>query len=126
MVSWLADLVLLLSAVGLLWALVMVAVRRPLGTAAVADRGVLGVAGLLELALVVQLVVGVVLLAGTDRPVSGVTFVGYLVGSLLIVPVGLAWALADRSRWGPGVLAVAFVTIPVMILRMVQIWNVSA
>ena len=123
MTSLLPDLVLVLSVVGLLWALVMVAVRRPLGTTAAADRGVLGVAGLLEVALVVQLVVGVVLLVGTDRPVATWTFLGYLVGSLLIVPVGVAWGLTDRSRWGPGVLAVAFVTVPVMILRMDQLWN---
>lgn len=126
MVSWLADLVLALCGLGLLWALVMVVRGRPFGLRSPADRVALGLAGLAELALVVQLVTGVVLVATDDRTGETVTFVGYLLGAVAILPVVLAWALADRSRWGPGVLAVGFVTVPVMILRMDQIWSARA
>lgn len=123
MVSLLTYALLALSGIGLIWSLVLVAIRRPVGTEGILDRGVLGIAVLLEVALLAQLVVGIVALIGTDRPVSGITFVGYLVGSLLILPIGAFWSLVERSRWGPGVLGVAFLVIPVLILRLSTIWN---
>ena len=83
----------------------------------------LGLLALLELALLVQLVLGIVNLATTDRDVSGATFVGYLVGSLLILPVATFWALAERTRWGTTVLIIGCLVIPVLIVRMNQIWN---
>lgn len=83
----------------------------------------LGLLALLELALVVQLVIGIVNLAGTDRHVSGATFVGYLIGALLILPVATFWALAERTRWGTTVLIIGCLVIPVLIARLNQIWN---
>lgn len=124
-VSLLTYIVLALSVVGLLWSLLMVALRRPVGTEGIIDRGVLAVAAILEVALLVQLVVGIVALVGTDRPVSGITFVGYLIGCLVILPIGAFWSLIERSRWGPGILGVAFLVIPVLILRLGTIWNVG-
>jgi hypothetical protein len=67
-------------------------------------------------------VAGVVNLTGTDRDVDGLSFGGYLLGSLFVLPIGGFWALAERSRWGPGVLVVACLAVPVMVLRMQQIW----
>lgn len=123
MVSLLTYVLLALSGIGLIWSLVLVAIRRPVGTESILDRGVLGIAVLLEVALLAQLVGGIVALVGTDRPVSGITFAGYLVGSLFILPIGAFWSLMERSRWGPGVLGVAFLVIPVLILRLSTIWN---
>jgi len=99
------------------WAVVLVAVDRLVGTF------LLGYLALVELGLLALSVAGFVNLAGTDRDVNGLSFGGYLVGVLFILPVGGVWALAERSRWGAGVLAVACLTIPVMILRMNQIWT---
>jgi len=59
---------------------------------------------LTEVVLLVQLVVGCVLLAGTERDVEGVLFVSYLVGVALALPIGAFWSLAERSRSGTGVL----------------------
>jgi hypothetical protein len=81
-----------------------------------------GVLGVIEVGLVAQLVVGIVQLAGTSRDVSGPFFVGYLIGALLVLPVGALWALAESSRWGAGALAVACLVIPVLELRMHEIW----
>ncbi|TDU90327.1 hypothetical protein EV138_3913 [Kribbella voronezhensis] len=83
---------------------------------------ILGVLGVIEVALIAQLVVGVVQLAGTSRDVSGPFFVGYLIGSLLILPVGALWALAESSRWGAGALAIACLVIPILELRLHDIW----
>lgn len=83
----------------------------------------LGVLGVVEVALIGQLVVGIVQLVGTDRDVSGPFFVGYLIGALLVLPLGALWALAESSRWGAGALAIACVVIPVLELRLYEIWT---
>jgi fucose 4-O-acetylase-like acetyltransferase len=83
---------------------------------------ILGVLAVVEIALIAQLVVGIVQLSGTSRQVSGPFFVGYLIGALLILPVGALWALAESSRWGAGALAIACLVIPVVELRLHDIW----
>ena len=88
------------------------------------DWTVLGVLGVVEVLLVAQLVVGIVQLSGTDRDVSGPFFVGYLIGSLLILPIGAFWALAESSRWGAGALAIACLVIPIVELRLHDLWAV--
>jgi hypothetical protein len=88
------------------------------------DWTVLGVLGVVEVGLIAQLVVGIVQLAGTDRDVSGPFFVGYLIGSLVILPIGAFWALAESSRWGAGALAIACLVIPILELRLHDLWAV--
>jgi hypothetical protein len=73
--------------------------------------------------LLAQLVVGIVQLVSTDQNVSGVLFIGYMIGSLIVLPLGALWALAESSRWGAGALAVACLVIPVLELRMYEIWT---
>jgi hypothetical protein len=82
--------------------------------------------GILELALVVQAVLGIVALAGTDRDVNGVVLVGYLLGTLLFVPAGVAWALGERSRAGTAALIIVGLVVPFLVLRTGQIWNAGA
>jgi hypothetical protein len=55
--------------------------------------------------------------------VSGVLFVAYLVGALIVLPVGALWAMAESSRWGAGALAIACLVIPVLELRLHDIWT---
>lgn len=81
-----------------------------------------GLCALLEVALVVQLVVGIVRLSGTERDVDGVVFVGYLIGVLLVLPAGLLWSLAERGRGATAVLLVAALTVAFLVLRLGQIW----
>ncbi len=70
-----------------------------------------------------QLVAGVVELVRTDRDVSGVLFVSYLVGTVLVAPLTTLWALGERSRAGTAVLIVAGVLVPVLLLRLDAIWT---
>jgi hypothetical protein len=105
-----------LSLAAMAFALVLAALDRRI------NWPLLGVVGAVEIALVAQLVVGIVQLVGTDRDVSGPFFVGYLIGSLIILPIGALWALAESSRWGAGALAIACVVIPVVELRLHDIW----
>jgi hypothetical protein len=105
-----------LSLAAMAFALVLAALDRRI------NWPLLGVVGAVEVALLVQLVVGIVQLVDTDRDVSGPFFVGYLIGSLIILPIGALWALAESSRWGAGALAIACVVIPVVELRLHDIW----
>ena len=105
-----------LSLAAMVFAVVLAALDRRI------NWWLLGLVGVVELALVAQLVVGIVQLAGTDRDVSGALFVAYLVGALIILPVGALWALAESSRWGAGALAIACLVIPVLELRLHDIW----
>lgn len=78
--------------------------------------------GLTEIALIVQLVVGSVALAGADRDVEGALFISYLAGNLFVLPIGAFWALAERSRAGTGVLLLAVVTALFLEVRLGTIW----
>jgi hypothetical protein len=116
MIDKFATALIIAALVVAIWPLVLVMLNRRVGPP------VLAVLALLELALLVQAVMGIVNLAGTDRDVAGVTFVGYLIGSLLILPLAAFWSLAERSRWGAGVLVIGCLVIPVLIVRLNQIW----
>jgi hypothetical protein len=82
----------------------------------------LGGLAVLELGLLLQLVLGVVLLVTGDRDVSAFTFVGYLVATLVILPLGTLWALAEPTRSGTAVLVLTTLVIPFLIVRLQQIW----
>lgn len=117
MVEPLATGLIVATLAAALWALVLVVLNR--GLSAV----LLWALAAVEVGLVVQAVVGIARLLGTERQVSAPTYVGYLLGSLLLLPAGVLWALTERSRYGPAVLAVACVALPVMIARLQQLWS---
>ncbi|GAB2635812.1 hypothetical protein [Kribbella swartbergensis] len=112
----------------LTWALVALSLAAMVFAIVLAARDkrinwtLLAILGVIEVGLLAQLVVGIVQLTGTDRDVSGPFFVGYLIGALIVLPLGALWALAESSRWGAGALAVACLVIPVLELRMYEIW----
>jgi hypothetical protein len=114
----LATTLLVAALVGAGWSLVLLMLSRPVG-----KKYLLGALSLIEIGLLVQAVLGIVALATEHRHVSGVTFVGYLVASLFILPAAVWWSLTERSRWGVGVLLIGCLVIPVMIVRMNQIWS---
>lgn len=79
-------------------------------------------AAVVEALLLVQAVVALVRWATGDRDVDGVTFVGYWLTAVLLLPVGAFWAIGERSRWGNGVLALTGFVVAVLVLRLQQIW----
>lgn len=77
-----------------------------------------------ELALVVQLVVSVVLVAmGQQAKVDTVEFFGYLLVALMIPAGGAIWALLERGKWSTVIMGAALLTLAVMLVRMYQIWT---
>jgi hypothetical protein len=86
------------------------------------DVPLLAAVGLLELLLLVQVGVVVAKLAGGGHPAGLATLIGYLI-ALPFIPVAAAfWALLERSRWGPAVIAVAGLIAAVLMVRLHQIW----
>ena len=73
-----------------------------------------------------QLVVGLLLLGGDAKPAETATFLGYLFGSLLVVPAGIYLALDEPSRWSPAVLGVALFVLAILCARLVQLAGVHA
>ncbi|MBX6766672.1 MAG: hypothetical protein IRY90_05910 [Actinomadura rubrobrunea] len=84
----------------------------------------LAVLGVLEALLVAQMAVGFVKLAGDgEGPADTATFVGYLIGVVIIPVVSAGWGLLERTRWGPGVIVVACLAVAVMVVRLGQLWE---
>jgi hypothetical protein len=108
------------------WAALLVIVGRPVMINQWHGLGLLGAAAVVELGLLGQAVVGFVNLVGTDRQVDSLTFGGYLIGALLVLPLAGFWSLAERTRWGPAVMVIGCLVIPVLIVRLRQIWDGAA
>ena len=88
------------------------------------DWGLLGLAGVVEAAVLVLLVVAAVQVG--DQGLGGgatVTLFGYLVAGLVVLPAGFVWSLAERSRGATAVLLVAGLTEAFLVLRAVQVWH---
>lgn len=117
MTVWLEVLVYATAAVALVGTVVLLVRDEPAGDVMYL---ILAIA---EIVLLVQVVVGAAALSGTEREVSGVLFVSYLVGVALALPVGAFWSLAERSRAGTVVLAVAVFTVIALELRLAAIWD---
>ena len=88
-----------------------------------AGRVTFALLALLEAGLVAQLVIGLSRVFDDHRGVSVPTYVGYLVGALVILPLAAGWARAERSRGGTGVLLVGVLVIPVLFVRLHDIWS---
>ena len=92
------------------------------GLGVVADRLLLGVAGVAEVVVIVQSVVAAGGLLSGHHLLSPPTFVGYLIGIVLVLPVAVVWAWADRSRWTGAVVALGGLTVAVMTARLQMMW----
>ena len=91
---------------------------RPFG------RAVIVLASAIELVLIVHLVAGVGQLLGTDA-VPVVTYLGYLIGVLIVLPAAVMWASVELSRAGPAVILLATLTVGFLLLRTHDIWALA-
>jgi hypothetical protein len=87
------------------------------------DRLLLALAAAAELAVVVQSVVAGIGVASGHAVRSTGTFVGYLIGIVVVLPVAVAWAWADRTRWSGAVVAIGGVAVAVMTARLAMMWQ---
>jgi hypothetical protein len=122
MIDVLPTVLTVLALAGAAWSLLLIALNKPLLPLTKPSWGLVALLALLELALIAQAITGIALLLGTDREIDRLSFVGYLIGPVVIVPVAVVWSAAERTRWSAGVLAVASLSVPVMVVRLGQIW----
>jgi len=74
----------------------------------------------------VLVVVAVVGLFIGERPSDWSTFVGYLITTIAFAPVGFYLARLEPTRWGTLILGVACLVLPVLVLRLQQIAEVTS
>lgn len=117
MVGWLAGTLMALGLAAAVWLLVTAA-----RDGMVQAVHLIGLA-VLEAGLIAQVVVAVVQMARGHEPAEKATFIGYLCGSLVVLPIGAFLGVGERSKWGAVAAGVACVTVPVVILRMQDLWN---
>lgn len=86
-------------------------------------RVTLALVALAALATAVQSVVATVGLVQGRRPPELATFVGYLAGIVVVLPLAGGWALAERTRWSGVVVAVGGFTVAVMTARLLLLWR---
>jgi hypothetical protein len=99
------------------WTVVLAVRDRTVG------NGLLLVLALAELLILAQLALALVELRTGDRPSSTATFLAYAVGEIFVLPVGLFWSQAEKSRSSTLVLTVVCLAAPVMTARMLQMWS---
>jgi hypothetical protein len=99
------------------------------GLAAARDRAPgrshFAAAWLTEAVVVALVVTAVVQLATAGRDVQAVTFVGYLLTVVLLPPAGAVLARMEPTRWGSGILAVALLVVPVVVVRLQRVWEAA-
>jgi hypothetical protein len=98
------------------WAFWLVVVNRQPRIALLAGVAVL------EALLIGFLVGGIAQMLGSHRVFARAEFVIYLLACVAIPPAAAAWGLGERGRAGTAVLAAAFLIMPVMVLRVQQVW----
>jgi hypothetical protein len=76
-----------------------------------------------EVGTIVLLISGLAALASTERQVEGALLVSYLITLVLVPPVALVWGVAEKSRWGTGVILIGMWTVAVMTVRVLQVWH---
>lgn len=91
------------------------------------DDRLLAIAAVLELALVVQLVVGLVKLGGAGGGSGGsvepVIFVAYLFTDVVVPPFVVFLAIKEKSAWSMGVVIIGAFVVAVLAARLEQIWS---
>ncbi len=79
--------------------------------------------GVVEALVVAQVVVAVWHLATGGRPRELPTFIGYLVAILVILPLAGLLARLEPTRWGALIATVGCLVVPVLIVRLNQVWT---
>lgn len=98
------------------WAVVLLIANRPPG------RALLAATAVLEVMLLVFAIGGIVQMIASDRDFARAEFVGYLAACAAIVPAAVWWVRGEASRAAAGVLAVVFLVMPVLVVRVQQVW----
>jgi hypothetical protein len=79
--------------------------------------------GIVQALVAAEVVTGIVHLIQGVHPHEYVTFIGYLVAIFLILPLGGLLARLEPTRWGALIATVAALVVPVLVVRLNQLWT---
>ena len=79
--------------------------------------------GVLWLLVLGQVGTAVAAMVGGDRPDELAMSISYLATVVLMPPACAVWGFMERSKWGPAVIAFACFVLPVLLVRIEQLWS---
>jgi hypothetical protein len=80
----------------------------------------------LEVALLVQLVVGLTRASAIADGAERATFIAYLFTVLVVAPVAILIAIKEKTQWSMGVVLAAAFVVAVLVARLQQVWTLHA
>lgn len=89
------------------------------------DDPVIITAAVLELALLVQLVVGLTQSGHVVDGAERATFIAYLFTVLVVAPVAVFLAIKEKTQWAMGVVIGGAVVVAILVARLQQIWSLG-
>lgn len=89
------------------------------------DDPLIIVGAIIELALVVQLVVGLSRASAIADGGERATFIAYLFTVLVIVPVTLLISIKEKTQWAMAVVAGGALVIAILVARLQQVWSLN-
>lgn len=87
------------------------------------DDPVIVVSALIEVALIVQLVVGLGRSGAISDGAERATYIAYLFTVLVVPPVVVFIAIKERTRWAMAVVLGGAVVVAILVARLEQIWQ---
>jgi hypothetical protein len=79
--------------------------------------------GIVQALVAAEVVVAIVHLVQGAHPREYGTFIGYLITLFLLLPLGALLARLEPTRWGAVIATVAALVVPVLVLRIDQLWT---
>ena len=73
-----------------------------------------------------EVVAAAVHLVRGAHPHQYVTFIGYVIALFLVLPLAVLLARLEPTRWGALIVTVGALVVPVLILRVNQLWSGGA
>lgn len=116
----LATVLIVASLLMAAWALVLLIANRPPG------RSLWGGVAVFEVVMIAFVIWGLVSAFTREIEFPLLEFVLYLIGLLVLVPAAGWWVRAEKSRAAAAVLLVAFLVVPVMVVRVQQVWEMTS
>ena len=117
MVDWLTMTIQMVSLAVAVWCLISTFRDQPMLV-----PHLIGVA-VLWLLVLGQVVLATVALVAGERPDDIVMLVSYLATVALLPPACAVWVFMERSKCGPAVISFACFVLPVLLVRIEQIWS---
>jgi hypothetical protein len=89
------------------------------------DDPLIIVGAAIELALVVQLVVGLGKASAIGDGAERATFIAYLFTVLLVIPATIVIAVKEKTQWAMAVVLGGALVVAILVARLQQVWSLN-